>query len=121
MNLCGEITIGDVTYFMYWRDVKNSETITVFSQYHMDDLYKASLGQDIDNYALSSAFEISKFCNENYVLESVERLKVSGNVKAYGEPNITESFINALFFAKNYKFNKKNIHLNEQSMTPSGE
>ena len=87
----------------------------------MDDLYKASLGQDIDNYALSSAFEISKFCNENYVLESVERLKVSGNVKAYGEPNITESFINALFFAKNYKFNKKNIHLNEQSMTPSGE
>ena len=93
MNLCGEIIIGDTKYFMYWRDVKNSETITIFSQYHMDDLYKASLYQDVDNYVLSSAFEMSKFCNENYVLESVERLKVSGSVKAYGEPNVAESFI----------------------------
>lgn len=121
MNLCGEIIIGDTKYFMYWRDVKNSETITIFSQYHMDDLYKASLYQDVDNYVLSSAFEMSKFCNENYVLESVERLKVSGSVKAYGEPNVAESFINALFFAKNYRFNKKNIYLNEHSMTSGGE
>ena len=55
MNLCGEIVIGDIKYFMYWRDVKNSETITIFSRYHMDDLYKASLGQEVDNYVLSSA------------------------------------------------------------------
>ena len=61
---------------------------------------KASLGQEVDNYVLSSAFEMSKFCNENYVLESVERLKVSGSVKAYGEPNVAGEFYKCFILCK---------------------
>lgn len=121
MNLCGEITIADMTYYLYWKDIKGSEVITIFSKYHLDDLYNAELGNPVNNYVIDSPYSVYNYCNEGYVLESVKRLKVSGDVKAYGESSVSENFLNTLFFAKNYKFSKKNVITSDSSMTPNGE
>lgn len=115
MLLAGYIKIDGQKYFVAWKNIKSSECYWAFSPYHKDDVLNAQMGVQITNEEILSPLELKRFFNENYVIEVLKRLKISGNVFMYQQSQIIENLIDTITFAKNYRFNKNDILLNMES------
>ena len=90
MYLAGRIKFDGEDYFLCWKDIKSAECFWVFSPYHKDDALNVAMGNPATQEVISSEFRLASFYNENYVLEIMKRLKVSGGVQTWGQPQILD-------------------------------
>lgn len=109
MYLTGYIKFDDELYYVVWNDIKSAETFWIFNPYHKDDIVNHAMGLDVVNPVISSAWAVKSFYNENYVEEILKRKKVSGEVEVYGKPHVVDIVLEALSFARNYRFAEKDI------------
>lgn len=112
MYLAGRIKFDGEDYFLCWKDIKSAECFWVFSPYHKDDALNVAMGNPATQEVISSEFRLASFYNENYVLEIMKRLKVSGGVQTWGQPQILDIVLDTIMFAKSYKFANKDTQQN---------
>ena len=104
MYLAGHIDIDNQQYYIVWKNIKASEIYWCFSPYHKNDIFDVQMGQPPKEPQIITPMACKAFYNENYVLEILKRVKVSGTVQIYGQQQIIETFLETLKFAENYRF-----------------
>lgn len=109
MYLTGQIKVDSELYYIVWNDIKSAETFWIFCPYHSEDYVSIQMGKQAIHPVIPSEWAVKQFYDNNYVIEILKRKKVSGEVTIWGNPQIIDRLLDVMSFARNYRFNNKDI------------
>lgn len=116
MNLLGGFKVGTTDFFLYVKDLQRETTFSLISPFHAEDRAEQ---RDISNAhypVLKGQYSLQKSFNQNYLVESIKRSKVTGVVKTYTEgSNLLMNVMDALGYVSSYRFGSANISVSEKS------
>lgn len=117
MVLAGLIRLEGVEYYFAWKNLKKSNTYVLFSRVHAQDLAKYELTNEHDYPLITSAELLRNYTNQDYVMEIIEELKVSGRMKKYSRFNtsLLNKVLTELSFARTYSFSPENVYKDENT------
>ena len=112
MVLAGLIRLEGVEYYFALKNLKKSNTYVLFSRVHAQDLAKYELTNEHDYPLITSADLLRNYTNQDYVMEIIEELKVSGRMKKYSRFNtsLLNKVLTELSFARTYSFSPENVY-----------
>lgn len=117
MVLAGLIRLEGVEYYFAWKNLKKSNTYVLFSRVHAQDLAKYELTNEHAYPLITSAELLRNYTNQDYVMEIIEELKVSGRMKKYSRFNtsLLNKVLTELSFARTYSFSPENVYKDENT------
>lgn len=115
MIIAGKVKLSGTEYYLAWKNIKKSNTYFLYSKVHIEDLTRYDLTQEHIYPMIDSVRSLKSFTNENYILEIIEELKVSGRAKTYSKfhNSILTKILHELSFARNYKFSSEYIYTDD--------
>lgn len=115
MNLIGEFKAVNTDFLLFLNDISVSRTFTLISSVHPDD----RMLEVPEHPVLTGAGTVHDYFNTEYVVESIKLRKRTGIVSKYGKTNLLAAVIDALAYARSYKFDQKDIieHITEMKDT----
>lgn len=107
--LAGEISFSGTKYFLCLYNVREIEYFALLSQVHREDRVKMLSGEKLGHVVIKDVDQIKRYYDEGYVLEGVKRYKKTGKVETYGKTNVLMRVMDAMSYAKSYRFNKEDV------------
>jgi len=121
MNLAGKFKYGGEEMYLYLRDVRDSETFILISKYHRDDRFNAAMGGSLAYPVISGLPVLKKRYTTDYVIGAISRRKKTGRVQKFGTDSTLEAVINAIGYARSYRFPEGDITISEKEFVDTGE
>lgn len=115
MNIAGNVTLSGMQYYFLWKELKKSNVFVLYSKINLKDLAEYELSGEHQYAMLDSVSKLKSFTNENYVVEILEELKISGKAKVYSKFNtsLIVKILKYVSFAGSYKFTSENTITND--------
>lgn len=116
MNLVGKFEFNNVPMYLYLKDLKDSESFMLLSKYHREDRFGVSLGNSPQYPVISNTNGLKNIKCEDYAIEIVVRRKKTGVVQKYGDEEILETVLDAIAFARSYRFPTETVTIKENEV-----
>lgn len=116
MNLVGKFEFNSVPMYLYLKDLKDSECFMLLSKYHREDRLSASLGEKPEHPVISNVNGLKNISCRDYAIEVIMRRKKTGVVQKYGNDEVVEVILDAIAFARSYRFPSDCINIDEKEV-----
>lgn len=116
MNTLGFVTIDGERYYLQIKDVKSSDRFLLISPYTTQDRERVESGLAAQGKVLATLQGVATGLTKDYVLEGIERLKVTGKVRYSGSCSTLTRILDTIAFARNYRFKKCDVSVDEDGI-----
>ena len=116
MNTLGFVSVDGERYYLQIKDVKASERFLLISPYTAQDRERVEASLTAQEKVLGTLQEVTRGLTGDYVLEGIERLKVTGKVRYCRAHSTLSRILDVIAFARNYRFRKCDVSEDENNM-----
>ncbi len=116
MNTLGFVSVDGERYYLQVKDVKASDRFLLISPYTAQDRERVEASLTAQEKVLGTLQEVTRGLTGDYVLEGIERLKVTGKVRYCRAHSTLSRIFDVIAFARNYRFRKCDVSEDENNM-----
>lgn len=121
MNLGGVLTYRGTRYFVALTEIKSEVRWHLVSESHIDDVIGRLSGKEPEHPKLTPLSVQRGEIPEPYIMESIIKARVSGNLKIYKGRAILSELMERIGEALTYSFEDQSIVTNQVSTNSGGE
>lgn len=114
--IAGTVQIGNDEFYLCIKDLSKKTIYYLISKVRKQDLVDYNLTGAATGTIIHDVAALTKYFSEDYLLESIIKSKATGAVKKYGNVSYLEQVLDAIYYAKSYKFLQQDISKNEYSL-----
>jgi DNA polymerase I-like protein with 3'-5' exonuclease and polymerase domains len=109
MKIGGSLTIRGTSYLLCLAEHKTKMMWYLISRVHKDDIRREYEEQSLHYPKLDIRSVPTKTINIGYILESLEKVKVSGKLSVYGGKMLLQEVLDTVAISRSYSFSKDSV------------
>lgn len=112
--IAGVVRIDGNEHFLWIKEISNQIKYYLVSKVCKQDLVEYQLNGRASGVVIQDLEALPVYYSEDYLLEAITKSKATGTVKKYGEVELLERILDAIYFAKSYRFPEECIEEDSQ-------